>query len=69
MRNRRWCEMDRRRRENGVTGRHRVRMRWGNWGRTDRLRASRGGPQDRQTDGRDKRVPWVACILLCLLAN
>lgn len=24
---------------------------------------------DRQTDGRDKRVPWVACILLCLPAN
>lgn len=52
MRNRRWCEMDRRRREDGVTGRHRVRMRWGNWGRTDRLRASRGDPKtDRQMAG------------------
>lgn len=36
-------------------------------GQTDRERS--GKVEDRQTDGRDKRVPWVACILLCFLAN
>lgn len=61
-----WCgARSKEKRKVGGVGR---RSRWGSRGRTDRLRASRKA-KDGQTDGRDKRVPWVACILLCLPAN